>query len=53
MLYDTAHYFCTPSKLEDIAASVPWIRHVHVNDMRDKPPEVTNCNSDRVLPGAR
>jgi sugar phosphate isomerase/epimerase len=24
---------------------------VHVDDMRDKPAELSNCNSDRVLPG--
>jgi 4-hydroxyphenylpyruvate dioxygenase len=31
--------------------SVPFIRHVHVDDMRDKPAELSNCNADRVLPG--
>jgi sugar phosphate isomerase/epimerase len=52
VLFDPAHYHCTPSKLDQITAeSVPYIRHVHVDDMRDKPGELSNCNSDRVLPG--
>lgn len=52
VLFDTAHYHCTPTKFEQITAeSVPLIKHVHVNDMRDKPGELSNCNSDRVLPG--
>jgi 2-keto-myo-inositol isomerase len=52
VVFDPAHYHCTPSKFDQInAASVPFIRHVHVNDMRDKPGELSNCNSDRVLPG--
>ena len=52
VLFDTAHYHCTPSKFEQInAANVPYIRHVHVNDMRDIPGEWADCNSDRVLPG--
>lgn len=52
VLFDPAHYHCTPTKFEQISAeSVPYIRHVHLNDMRDKPGELSNCNSDRVLPG--
>lgn len=52
VLFDPAHYHCTPSKFEQINAdSVPFIKHVHVDDMRDKPGELSNCNSDRVLPG--
>jgi 4-hydroxyphenylpyruvate dioxygenase len=52
VLFDPAHYHCTPSKFDQInAESVPYIRHVHVDDMRDKPGELSNCNSDRVLPG--
>ena len=52
VLFDPAHYHCTPSKFEHINAdSVAFIRHVHVEDMADKPGELTNCNSDRVLPG--
>src|ERR1043166_3737531 len=51
-LFDPAHYHCTPTKFEMITReSVPFIRHVHVDDMRDKPAELSNCNADRVLPG--
>ncbi len=53
VLFDPAHYHCTPSKFEHIhAQSVPFIKHVHVDDMADKPGELSNCNSDRALPGA-
>lgn len=53
VLFDPAHYHCTPTKFDQInATTVPYIRHVHVNDMRDKPGELSNCNDDRVLPGA-
>lgn len=52
ILFDPAHYHCTPSKLEHLtAATVPWIRHVHLDDMADKPGELSDCNADRVLPG--
>lgn len=52
VLFDPAHYHCGPSKLERIDATrVPWIRHVHLNDMADKPGEWSRCNGDRVLPG--
>ena len=52
VLFDPAHYHCTPSKLEMLTAdSVQYIGHVHVNDMADKPGELCNCNADRVLPG--
>ena len=52
ILFDPAHYHCTSSKLEDLTPKVvKQILHVHVDDMRDKPGELSNCNSDRVLPG--
>jgi 4-hydroxyphenylpyruvate dioxygenase len=52
VLFDPAHYHCTPTKFDQInAASVPYVKHVHVNDMRDKPGELSHCNDDRVLPG--
>lgn len=52
VLFDPAHYYTTPTKLEHITAeTVRWIKHVHLNDMRDKPGDLSNCNSDRVLPG--
>ncbi len=52
VLFDPAHYHCTPSKFEHLTpANIALIAHVHVDDMRDKPGELSNCNSDRVLPG--
>jgi sugar phosphate isomerase/epimerase len=52
ILFDPAHYHCTSSKFEDLTQeTVKKIVHVHVNDMRNKPGELSNCNSDRVLPG--
>jgi sugar phosphate isomerase/epimerase len=52
VLFDPAHYYCTPTKFDQLTPeNVALIRHVHVDDMRDKPAELSNCNSDRVLPG--
>lgn len=52
VLFDPAHYHCTPTKFAEInAANVAYIKHVHVNDMRDKPGELSHCNNDRALPG--
>lgn len=52
VVFDPAHYYCTPTKFAELSAeNVAMIQHVHVDDMRDKPPELSNCNSDRVLPG--
>ncbi|MFL7809878.1 MAG: sugar phosphate isomerase/epimerase family protein [Anaerolineae bacterium] len=52
VVFDPAHYYCTPCKFAELTAeNVATIRHVHVDDMRDKPPELSHCNSDRVLPG--
>jgi hypothetical protein len=52
VLFDAAHYHCTPTKFDQIdAENTPLVRHVHVDDMQDKPGELSHCNSDRVLPG--
>lgn len=52
ILFDPAHYHCTASKMEDLTLRVvSHIAHVHVDDMRDKPGDHSNCNDDRVLPG--
>ena len=52
VLFDPAHYHCTPTKFDNLnAANVPFIKHVHVDDMNGKPAELSNCNSDRALPG--
>lgn len=51
VLFDPAHYYCTPSKLDQLTeANIATIQHVHVDNMRPIPPELSNCNSDRVLP---
>jgi sugar phosphate isomerase/epimerase len=52
ILFDPAHFYCTASKFEDLTPDViSRILHVHVDDMRDKPGDLSDCNSDRVLPG--
>ena len=52
VLFDPAHFYVTPTKLEDLTPeAVRWIRHVHIDDMQDKPPDLSHCNDDRVLPG--
>lgn len=52
VLFDPAHYHCTPTKFGEInAENVPFIKHVHVNDMADRPGELSHCNDDRKLPG--
>lgn len=52
VLFDPAHYHCTPTKFEQLTPeNVATIKHVHVDDMRDKPGELSNCNADRELPG--
>jgi sugar phosphate isomerase/epimerase len=51
VLFDPAHYHCTPTKFEHLTPeNIALIKHVHVNDMRDIPGELCNCNSDRTLP---
>ncbi len=52
VLFDAAHYHCSPSKFEQLTPeNVATIRHVHVDIMADKPGELSDCNGDRVLPG--
>jgi 2-keto-myo-inositol isomerase len=52
VLFDPAHYQTTPTKLRDLDAdAVRWIKHVHLNDMPDKPADLTHRDFDRVLPG--
>jgi 4-hydroxyphenylpyruvate dioxygenase len=52
VLFDPAHYHTTPTKLSDINAdSVRWIKHVHLDDMPDTPPDLVHRDFDRVLPG--
>jgi len=52
LIFDPAHYHCTPSKFDQLTPeTVALIRHVHVDDMADKPGELSDCNGDRRLPG--
>ena len=52
VLFDTAHYHVTPTKLRDVNEStVRYIKHVHLNDMPDTPADLTHRDFDRVLPG--
>ncbi|MBM3214105.1 sugar phosphate isomerase/epimerase [Candidatus Poribacteria bacterium] len=51
LLFDTAHFACTPSRLSDLDRLSGRIVAGHLNDMRDCPPEVRNVNNDRVIPG--
>lgn len=52
VLFDPAHYHCTPTKFDQITSeNVAYIKHIHVDDMQDKPGELSDCNADRVLPG--
>ena len=51
LLFDTAHFACTPSRLADLDLVKGKIVAGHLNDMRDCPPEVRNVNNDRVIPG--
>ncbi|HSK99771.1 MAG TPA: sugar phosphate isomerase/epimerase family protein [Rubrobacteraceae bacterium] len=52
VLFDTAHYHVTPTKLRDIDdSSVRYIKHVHLDDMPDTPADLVHRDFDRVLPG--
>jgi 2-keto-myo-inositol isomerase len=52
VLFDPAHYYVTATKFADLTAeNVAHIIHVHLDDMCDKPGDLSHCNSDRVLPG--
>jgi 2-keto-myo-inositol isomerase len=52
VLFDTAHYHVTPTKLRDInESSVRYIKHVHLDDMPDTPADLSHRDFDRVLPG--
>lgn len=52
VLFDPAHYHTTVTKLEHLTPeAVRWVKHVHLNDMADKPGDLSDCNADRVLPG--
>jgi sugar phosphate isomerase/epimerase len=51
MLFDTAHFAVSPSRLADLDLVKGRIVYGHLDDFRPSPPEVTNVNNDRVIPG--
>ena len=51
LLFDTAHFACSLSRLADLDSLEGRIIAGHLNDMRSCPPEVRNVNSDRLIPG--
>jgi 4-hydroxyphenylpyruvate dioxygenase len=52
ILFDPAHYRTTMTKFEDLTPDrTGRVVHVHLNDMRDIPADLSDCNADRVLPG--
>lgn len=51
LLFDTAHFAHTPSRLSDLDLVKGKIVAGHLNDMRNCPPEIRNVNNDRVIPG--
>lgn len=51
LLFDTAHFAATPSRLADLDLVNGKIIAGHLNDMRNAPPEIRNVNNDRVIPG--
>jgi D-psicose/D-tagatose/L-ribulose 3-epimerase len=46
-LVDSFHLWWEREPLENLAAAMPWIKHVHVSDIRDRmPPGETDENND-------
>jgi sugar phosphate isomerase/epimerase len=50
-LFDAAHFAVSPSRLSDLDLVRGRIVYGHLDDMRPCPPELTNVNNDRVVPG--
>lgn len=51
LLFDTAHFAVSPSRLSDLDLVKGRIVYGHLDDFRPCPPEITNVNNDRVIPG--
>ena len=51
LVFDTAHFACSQSRLADLDRVQGKIIAGHLNDMRNCPPEVRNVNNDRIIPG--
>ena len=50
-VWDPAHFYSTPSRVEDLELLQGKIFHAHLNDIRNCPLEVMDINGDRVIPG--
>lgn len=50
-LFDAAHFYVSPSRLQDLDRVKGRIVYGHLDDMRGCPPEVVDVNNDRVIPG--
>lgn len=52
VLFDPAHYHCTPTKFDEFTdENLREVAHVHVDDMIDKPGDISTPSRDRLLPG--
>ena len=51
LVFDTAHFACSHSRLADLDRVQGKIIAGHLNDMRNCPPEVRDVNNDRTIPG--
>jgi len=51
LVWDPAHFYSTPSRLEDLSLFAGKIVHGHLDDIRDVPIEGMDINADRVIPG--
>lgn len=50
-VWDPAHFYSTPSRLDDLDLLDGKIIHAHLNDFRNCVMEVMDINGDRVIPG--
>ena len=51
LVWDPAHFFSTPSRVDDLDLARGRIVHAHLDDIRPCFTEVIDVNADRVLPG--
>ena len=51
LVFDTAHFACSESRLSDLDLLKGHIIAGHLNDLRNSPPEVRDHNGDRLIPG--
>ena len=51
LVFDTAHFACSESRISDLDLLNGKIIAGHLNDLRNSPPEVRDRNGDRLIPG--